>query len=205
METAIVPGIYDPTLADEDIGVSTEEAFESDASPGQDGLFVGISSGANLAGALRVARETSDAVIVVVFCDGGEKYLSERFWDETDARRADGVTVQRGCGRRRFARTEPRRIRTSAAARLYGRDGVVTATFALPNTTEEGPRRRFLVRPQDYRDAEAARLRARRGAARVLPFASRSSRAAVAVRSRPRVAVFLVHHRCPSAPARQRT
>ena len=37
---------------------------------------------------------------------------------------------------------------------LYGRDGVVTATFALPNTTEEGARRRFLVRPQDYRDAE---------------------------------------------------
>jgi proteasome lid subunit RPN8/RPN11 len=37
---------------------------------------------------------------------------------------------------------------------LYGRDGVVTATFALPNTTEEGPRRRFLVRPDDYRAAE---------------------------------------------------
>jgi proteasome lid subunit RPN8/RPN11 len=37
---------------------------------------------------------------------------------------------------------------------LYGREGVVTATFALPNTTEEGPRRRFLVRPQDYREAE---------------------------------------------------
>ena len=37
---------------------------------------------------------------------------------------------------------------------LYGRDGVVIATFALPNTTEEGPRRRFLVRPQDYREAE---------------------------------------------------
>jgi proteasome lid subunit RPN8/RPN11 len=37
---------------------------------------------------------------------------------------------------------------------LYGRDGAVTATYALPNTTEEGPRRRFLVRPQDYRDAE---------------------------------------------------
>ena len=37
---------------------------------------------------------------------------------------------------------------------LYGRDGQVTATLALPNTTEEGPRRRFLVRPQDYRDAE---------------------------------------------------
>ena len=37
---------------------------------------------------------------------------------------------------------------------LVGRDGVVTATYALPNTTEEGPRRRFLVRPQDYCDAE---------------------------------------------------
>jgi proteasome lid subunit RPN8/RPN11 len=37
---------------------------------------------------------------------------------------------------------------------LFGRDGQVTATFGLPNTTEEGPRRRFLVRPQDYREAE---------------------------------------------------
>jgi proteasome lid subunit RPN8/RPN11 len=37
---------------------------------------------------------------------------------------------------------------------LIGRDGVVTATYALPNTTEEGPRRRFRVRPQDYREAE---------------------------------------------------
>ena len=37
---------------------------------------------------------------------------------------------------------------------LIGRDGQVTATFALPNTTEEGPRRRFLVRPDDYRQAE---------------------------------------------------
>ena len=37
---------------------------------------------------------------------------------------------------------------------LIGRDGVVASTFALPNTTEEGPRRRFLVRPQDYRQAE---------------------------------------------------
>jgi proteasome lid subunit RPN8/RPN11 len=37
---------------------------------------------------------------------------------------------------------------------MYGADGVVTATFALPNTTEEGPRRRFLVRPQDYTAAE---------------------------------------------------
>jgi cysteine synthase B len=82
MATAIVPGIYDPGLADEALGVSTEEAFELTRELAYQGLFVGISSGANLAGALRVAKQTSDAVVVVVFCDGGEKYLTERFWDE---------------------------------------------------------------------------------------------------------------------------
>lgn len=85
METAIVPGIYDRKLADEDLGIGTEEAFRLTKRLAREGLFVGISSGANLAGALQVARRTSDAVIVVVFCDGGEKYLSERFWDEADA------------------------------------------------------------------------------------------------------------------------
>ena len=82
MGTAIVPGIYDASLADEDIGVSTEEAFELTRELARSGVFVGISSGANLVGALQVARRTADAVIVVVFCDGGEKYLSERLWDE---------------------------------------------------------------------------------------------------------------------------
>jgi len=83
METAIVPGIYDSALADEDLAVGTEEAFELTRQLARSGLFVGISSGANPAGALRVARQTSNAIVVVVFCDGGEKYLSERFWDET--------------------------------------------------------------------------------------------------------------------------
>ena len=86
MATAIVPGIYDARLADEDLGVATEEAFELTRELARTGIFVGISSGANLAGALRVARRTSDAVVVVVFCDGGEKYLSERFWDERVSR-----------------------------------------------------------------------------------------------------------------------
>jgi len=89
METAIVPGIYDPTLADQDLGISTEEAFELTRQLARQGLFVGISSGATPAGALQVARTASDAVIVAIFPDGGEKYLSERFWDEspsTDSR-----------------------------------------------------------------------------------------------------------------------
>ena len=82
MESAIVPGIYDPTLADEDIRVGTEEAFDFTRRLASQGIFVGISSGANLAGALRVAQQAANAVVVVIFCDGGEKYLSERFWDE---------------------------------------------------------------------------------------------------------------------------
>jgi cysteine synthase B len=83
MESAIVPGIYDSALADEDVRVSTEEAHELTRQLAtQQGLLVGISSGANLAGALRVARRTSAAIVVVIFCDGGEKYLSENFWEE---------------------------------------------------------------------------------------------------------------------------
>lgn len=81
MESAIVPGIYDPELADEDVRVGTEEAYDMTRRLAQEeGLLVGISSGANLAGALKVAG--NDAVVVVVFCDGGERYLSERFWED---------------------------------------------------------------------------------------------------------------------------
>lgn len=88
MESAIVPGIYDPALADEDLAVSTEEAYAlTRRLAREEGLLVGISSGANLAGALAVARRIDRArvpapVLVVIFCDGGEKYLSEHFWDE---------------------------------------------------------------------------------------------------------------------------
>ena len=58
MESAIVPGIYDPKLADEDVRVGTEEAYEMTRRLAQEeGLLVGISSGANLAGALKVARQ----------------------------------------------------------------------------------------------------------------------------------------------------
>ena len=87
MDSAIVPGIYDPALADDDVRVSTEEAHDiTRRLARQEGLLVGVSSGANLAGALRIARKTSDAVFVVIFCDGGDKYLSERFWDEGEHR-----------------------------------------------------------------------------------------------------------------------
>lgn len=83
MESAIVPAIYDPALADEDMRVGTEDAYELTRRLALDeGLLVGISSGAALAAGLRIAAREPAAVIVMIFCDGGEKYLSERFWEE---------------------------------------------------------------------------------------------------------------------------
>ena len=87
MPTAIVPGIYDPKLADGNLWVETEEAQQmARRLAREEGLLVGISSGANVAAALdlgrRLHREGRRAVIVTILCDGGEKYLSEEFWDD---------------------------------------------------------------------------------------------------------------------------
>jgi cysteine synthase B len=81
MATSIVPGIYEPALADEDIRVTTEEAQEvTRRLAATHGLLAGVSSGAALAAALRVAAGARHAVIVTIFPDGGARYLSERFW-----------------------------------------------------------------------------------------------------------------------------
>jgi cysteine synthase B len=81
MATAIVPRIYDATLADENLGVGTEEAHRMVRRLArEEGLLVGISSGAALAAALAVARRIQQGVLVTVFPDGAEKYLSESFW-----------------------------------------------------------------------------------------------------------------------------
>lgn len=81
MATAMVPKIYDSTLADEDLGVSSEEAYALVRRLArEEGLLVGISSGAALAAALMVGRRLTEGVVVTVFPDGAEKYLSESFW-----------------------------------------------------------------------------------------------------------------------------
>jgi cysteine synthase B len=81
METAMVPAIYDATLADADLRVSTEEAHRSVRRLAREaGLLVGISAGAALAATLQVARTLESGVIVTVFPDGAEKYLTETFW-----------------------------------------------------------------------------------------------------------------------------
>ena len=82
MESAIVPGIYDPLLADEDIRVSTERAHElTRRLAAEEGLLVGASSGAALAASLDVAEDLREAVIVTVFPDSGTRYLTESFWN----------------------------------------------------------------------------------------------------------------------------
>ena len=81
METAIVPPIYDPSLADEDLRVGTEAAHRMVRRLArEEGLLVGISSGAALVAALQVASRLDEGVVVTVFPDGAEKYLSETFW-----------------------------------------------------------------------------------------------------------------------------
>jgi S-sulfo-L-cysteine synthase (O-acetyl-L-serine-dependent) len=81
MATAMVPAIYDPTLADEDLGVSSEDAYALVRRLArEEGLMVGISSGAALSATLAVARRLQQGVIVTVFPDGAEKYLTESFW-----------------------------------------------------------------------------------------------------------------------------
>ncbi|HEV2708160.1 MAG TPA: cysteine synthase family protein [Pyrinomonadaceae bacterium] len=84
METAIVPGIFDASLADESVEVSTEDAQEMTRRLArEEGVFVGVSSGANVFAALRCARQLArGAVVVTILCDGGARYLSDGFWEE---------------------------------------------------------------------------------------------------------------------------
>ena len=81
MASAIVPAIYDPTLADQDLRIDTERAYRMVRRLArEEGLLAGISSGAAVAAMLDVARGLSRGVIVTVFPDGAEKYLNETFW-----------------------------------------------------------------------------------------------------------------------------
>ncbi|MEO6726122.1 MAG: cysteine synthase family protein [Blastocatellia bacterium] len=81
MESAIVPGIYDPALADEEMEVSTEDAYAMVRQLAKrEGWFVGVSAAANIVAALRIAETLERGVIVTILCDGGGRYLSEKFW-----------------------------------------------------------------------------------------------------------------------------
>ncbi|MDE2313630.1 MAG: cysteine synthase family protein [Elusimicrobia bacterium] len=86
MDSAIVPGIYDPRLADRNLEIATEDAYEWVLRAAKDeGVLIGVSGGANLAACFAVGQELfrdgRDAVLATVLPDGGERYLSERFWE----------------------------------------------------------------------------------------------------------------------------
>jgi S-sulfo-L-cysteine synthase (O-acetyl-L-serine-dependent) len=86
LPTAIVPHIYDASLADENLEVSTEDAHAmARRLAREEGLLVGISAAAAVVGCLRIAArlpQEERATIVTILCDSADKYLSERFWDE---------------------------------------------------------------------------------------------------------------------------
>lgn len=82
MATSIVPGIYHENELDDKVPAPTEESYDMAKRLAlEEGLFVGQSSGAAMWGALEVAKRLDQAVIVVLFPDGGDRYLSTRLWD----------------------------------------------------------------------------------------------------------------------------
>lgn len=87
MATAIVPPIYDESLADRNMETETEAAYSMAKRLGRtEGLLVGVSAAAAVATSLKIAEEEAaqgrEAVIVTILCDSADKYLSERFWEE---------------------------------------------------------------------------------------------------------------------------
>ncbi|MCC7010177.1 MAG: pyridoxal-phosphate dependent enzyme [Acidobacteria bacterium] len=164
MASAIVPPIYDPTLADISARAATDEAHRlARRLSKEEGLFVGPSSGAALAASLEIASGLQQAVIVMIFPDGGDRYLSEPLWDVTDTEEtapADPTApahlriadVELVAMRRHAARVYPNEC---CGALLGPKAGAVTRAFPLDNTfTPEQQRRRFLVGPEEYRRAE---------------------------------------------------
>ena len=153
MDSALVPPIYDPALADRNIAVSTERSLQLTRRLAREaGLLVGPSSGAALAGSLDVAQDLRRATIVTIFPDGGDRYLSEAWWDEDDAPGlvlADGV---RGAIERHAEAAYPHEC---CGALIGASPAIVSSVLPLENVTTLERRRRFLVSPEAYRVAES--------------------------------------------------
>ena len=86
MPSALVPGIYDADLADDQVDVATEDAHQMVLRLArEEGYLVGVSSGGNLVAALKIAAGLKDGVVVTIFCDSASKYLSESFWQDRNS------------------------------------------------------------------------------------------------------------------------
>jgi S-sulfo-L-cysteine synthase (O-acetyl-L-serine-dependent) len=90
--TRLIPGIYDSTLPDALLTVMSEDAFTMARYLARSmGLLVGISAAANVAAALCVARDLRQGTVVTILCDSAARYLSERFWEESDLVEGAGI------------------------------------------------------------------------------------------------------------------
>ena len=89
MESSIVPGIYDEALIDYKIPIDTDDAYDTTLRlPVEQGILVGQSSGGAYWAALEVARQLDTGVVVTIFCDGGDKYMSTTMWRQA----LEGIT-----------------------------------------------------------------------------------------------------------------
>jgi cysteine synthase B len=169
MPSSIVPPIYDPSVADRNEPASTEEAHALVRQLARrEGMLVGPSAGAALAVSLRVAEEVDSAVIVMIFPDRGDRYLSEPFWnggdevkpqvwtgsntaiDESEATLVLPDDVMASI-RQHGAAAYPDEC---CGAMIGDESGQVIEALALSNTTSDERKRRFLIGPDQYRAAE---------------------------------------------------
>jgi len=151
MASAMVPAIYDSSLADLNVVVASEDAHALTRRLAREaGILVGPSSGAALAGCLEIANSLDRGVIVTVFPDAGERYLSDPFWSTRVLRlRGDAEATIRAQARLAYPDE-------CCGALIAAPNGDVTLALPLGNVTDGEKRRRFLVSAQDYRSAEAS-------------------------------------------------
>ncbi len=83
LETSMTPKIYDPNFPDQTVEVATDMAQRIVRKLAREGILIGTSSGAAIAGAATIADEIGAGTIVTILPDGGERYLTERFWEES--------------------------------------------------------------------------------------------------------------------------
>ncbi len=83
LDTAMVPGIYDPSVADEHVEVATDDAYAMTRRLArEEGIFVGVTAGANVHAALRLGKTLpAGSLVVTVLCDAGYRYLGDQLWE----------------------------------------------------------------------------------------------------------------------------
>ncbi len=117
MKESYKPGIFDKHLPDRILSCTDEEAFELVRRLArEEGIFAGMSSGAALAGALKAASEMDEGLVVVIFPDGGERYLSTPLFDVPEQLKKAAALVPRltntwGRKKEQFESLEPERVR----------------------------------------------------------------------------------------------